>query len=996
MQTLSRPSAKPTSANTADWTVVETQFNSKQLHHQETVFTLGNGYLGTRGTFEEGYPNDLPATFIHGVYDDVAVVHTELVNCPDWLPLVICFAGERFRLDQGKVLDYERRLDLNQGLMQRRVSWQSPKGQIVNLQFERFASLADRHVLAIRCLVTPVNFSGLVEVQASINGYADNQGVMHWNWLDQDIIQNNSAWLLMRSRHTNIELGMATHLSVSCENTLLRSFGCQGYPTVTTCFQAQPGKTVAIEKIVTVFTSRDCKNPAQTAQEKLKDLFYGWDSGNDCYEMLRRLHIQTWAQEWQTCDVVIEGDSKAQLAVRYNLFQILAVAPRDDDRVSIPAKTLSGFAYRGHVFWDTEIFVVPFLIFTKPELARNLLTYRYHTLAGARKKAKDAGFAGAMYAWESAATGEEVTPRWIPTPSGELVRIWCGDRELHINSDVAYAVWQYWQATEDDDWMCDYGAEIILDTANFWASCVEWNGDRQCYELKNVIGPDENHEIVDNSAFTNSMVQWHLPTAFSVLSWLRKEYPDWSTELEQKLNITATHLEKWADIIDKILILHNKETGLIEEFEGFFAREDINLADYEPRTRSRQAILGIEGANQRQVLKQADVLMLMYLLRDKYDRQTLQKNWDYYEPRTDHTYGSSLGPAIHAILACDLDKLDEAYTHFMRAALVDLEDVRGNANEGIHAASAGGVWQAIVFGFAGVKLTENGPVATPKLPPGWTRLKFRFQWRDRLYEFDLKPTTIKGVIFDLDGVITNTDEYHYLSWQKLADEEGLPFDLPINEALQGLPRRESLLLLLGDRQVSEEKFHEMMIRKNRYYLEFIENISPADLLPGVGNLLAELQANNIRIGISSSSKNAKEVLQGLGILDKVDAIADGNSVIQPKPAPDTFLHAALQLNLAPSACLVIEDAEAGVKAALASGMSVIGLGSIERVGNAHLVLENLEKVNWQNLVEQISHVQKSVLPSHVACDVEIQKISVLHKENSPKKHWAANNIYLIR
>lgn len=342
MQTLSRPSAKPTSANTADWTVVETQFNSKQLHHQETVFTLGNGYLGTRGTFEEGYPNDLPATFIHGVYDDVAVVHTELVNCPDWLPLVICFAGERFRLDQGKVLDYERRLDLNQGLMQRRVSWQSPKGQIVNLQFERFASLADRHVLAIRCLVTPVNFSGLVEVQASINGYADNQGVMHWNWLDQDIIQNNSAWLLMRSRHTNIELGMATHLSVSCENTLLRSFGCQGYPTVTTCFQAQPGKTVAIEKIVTVFTSRDCKNPAQTAQEKLKDLFYGWDSGNDCYEMLRRLHIQTWAQEWQTCDVVIEGDSKAQLAVRYNLFQILAVAPRDDDRVSIPAKTLSG------------------------------------------------------------------------------------------------------------------------------------------------------------------------------------------------------------------------------------------------------------------------------------------------------------------------------------------------------------------------------------------------------------------------------------------------------------------------------------------------------------------------------------------------------------------------------------------------------------------------------------------------------------------------------
>ncbi|MFB2937025.1 beta-phosphoglucomutase [Aerosakkonemataceae cyanobacterium BLCC-F154] len=995
MQTLSRPPAKPTSANTSDWTVVESQFNPKQLHHQETVFTLGNGYLGTRGTFEEGYLNDLPATFIHGVYDDVPVLHTELVNCPDWLPLVICFAGERFRLDQGEVLDYERRLDLNQGLLQRRVTWRSPAGHIVNLQFERFVSLADRHVLAIRCLITPVNFSGLVEVQASLNGYADNEGVRHWNWLDQGI-HNNSAWLRMRSRKTNIEVGMATHLSISCENTLLRTLGCQGYPSVTSCFQAQPGKTVTLEKIVTVFTSRDCQNPAQTAQEKLKDLFYGWESGKGCYEMLRQLHSQAWKREWQICDVVIEGDAKAQLAVRYNLFQILAVAPRDDDTVSIPAKTLSGFAYRGHVFWDTEIFVVPFLTFTKPELARNLLTYRYHTLPGARKKAKEAGFAGAMYAWESAATGEEVTPRWIPIPSGELIRIWCGDRELHINSDIAYAIWQYWQATEDDDWMRDYGAEIVLDTANFWASCVEWNGDRKCYDLKNVIGPDENHELVDNSAFTNSMVQWHLQTAISVLTWLRNNYPDCSKELEQQLNITSTQLANWADIIDRILILHDKKTGLIEEFEGFFNREDINLADYEPRTRSMQAILGIEGANARQVLKQADVLMLMYLLREKFDRQTLQKNWDYYEPRTDHTYGSSLGPAIHAILAADLDKLDEAYRHFMRSALVDLEDVRGNANEGIHAASAGGVWQATIFGFAGVKLTANGPVATPKLPAGWTRLKFRFQWRNSLYEFDLKPTTIKGVIFDLDGVIADTAEYHYLAWQKLADEEGLSFDRQINEALRGLPRRESLLHILGDRHVSEEQFHQMMIRKNHYYLELIQNISPADLLPGVRNLLAELKANNIRIGIGSSSKNAKEVLQRLGIIDFVDAIADGYSVIKPKPAPDTFLHAALQLKINPCECLIIEDAEAGVTAALAGGMSVIGLGPIERVGNAHLVLENLAETSWQTLENQISQVQKSLLPSQVACDVEIEKISILHKENALKKYWVANNISALK
>jgi kojibiose phosphorylase len=272
-----------------------------------------------------------------------------------------------------------------------------------------------------------------------------------------------------------------------------------------------------------------------------------------------------------------------------------------------------------------------------------------------------------------------------------------------------------------------------------------------------VIGPDENHDRVDNNFFTNLMTQWHLRSAKQLWEWLCQAYPEKSAQLSIKLNLETERFDKWAFIADKLYVNQNLKTGLIEQCEGFFQLEDVNLADYEPRTKSMQALLGIEATNQKQILKQPDVLMLMYILRDRYDLKTLHTNWNYYSPRTDHTYGSSLGPAIHAILACDLNQTAEAYTHFTRAALVDLEDVRRNAHEGIHAASAGGVWQAVIFGFGGVRITPVGPVACPNLPSGWTRLKFRLQWRDRWYDFDLTPNQEEDVE-RLRHVDTNREE----------------------------------------------------------------------------------------------------------------------------------------------------------------------------------------------------------------------------------------------
>jgi len=968
-----------------DWTLTETQFDPDQLHARETVFTIGNGYLGTRGSFEEGYPRALPATFIHGVYDDVPIVYTELANCPDWLPLVVIVNGDRFRLDQGELLSYERQLDLQRGILSRSVRWRSPGGKTIDLYFERFASLADEHVLGLRCQITPIDFNGLVEVQASINGYAENQGFNHWEWLDQGKT-DQGVWLQVRTRSSRIELAMASGMTILGAETSLQVTSAPGYPTLTAAFWATPAQTVSVENIVTVFTSQEGVAPVGAAQAKLAEL--------PTYPTLRQAHEQAWSLAWQKSDILIEGDSRAQLAVRYNLFQLLISAPRHEDRVSVPAKTLSGFGYRGHIFWDTEIFILPFFTFTRPALARNLLTYRYHTLSGARRKATHAGYRGAMYAWESANTGDEVTPRWsLPhDPYAEDVRIWCSDREIHISADVAYAAWYYWYMTGDDTWMRDYGTEIILDTAIFWGSRVEWNTKQERYEICSVIGADEYHEYVNNNAFTNRMVQWHLEKAIFLYDWLDSSFPERFIELTRKLKLTSERRSRWQDIVTNLWIPNNPVSGLIEQFEGFFELEDITLQDYEPRIRSMQAILGIEAANKRQVLKQPDVLMLFYLMRQSqefpYSPAALQQNWDYYAPRTDITYGSSLGPAIHAILAADLGQPAEAYKHFMQAAMVDLEDTRGNAADGIHGASAGGIWQAVILGFGGVKLTENGPVANPQLPSEWKRLKFRLHWRGNWQEFDLthregredmnNPDArmndgsqlidslghsasripdfleIRGVIFDLDGVLTDTAEFHYQTWQRLANEAGLPFDRQANEALRGISRRESLLQIVGSRQFPEAELQEMMDRKNRYYVESIQNIVPADLLPGAATLLAELRQAGIKTAIASASKNARAVVAKLGIGEQVDAIADGYSVERPKPEPDLFLYAAKQLGLEPRQCLVIEDAAAGIKAALAAGMWTVGLGPAERVGGAHLVLASLAGIHWASLQAELS------------------------------------------
>lgn len=712
------------------WTITEDLFDPQKQHHAETLFTIGNGYLCTRGANEETYPDNRRATFIHGIFDDVPLVFTELANAPDWLPLGIFLDNERFSMDTGSIREYKRQLDLQTGLLTRTVKWISPSGKGIHLTFERFVSLADEHLLCLRCRAIP-NFDGTLEFRASLNGNTENEGFAHWLWVKQDLNEKGIVSLHSRTRATGTDLALAMRLVASRVPDSNRYCDVESIPTQTLAFSARRGEPITVEKFVGIASSRDTADPFGLAQQHVAQTV-GWDAAFEA-------HQQAWRREWERMDIVLDGDEEAQLAIRFSLFQLFIAAPRNDDRVNIGAKTLSGFGYRGHSFWDTETFMLPVFIYTSPLIARNLLNYRYQRLPVAREKARQNGFEGAQFPWESADTGEEVTPTWVPHFSDRTksVRIWTGDIEIHISADIAHAADLYWKVTGDDEWFVEKGAELVLDTAKFWATRAEWNPETGHYEYNDVIGPDEYHEHVDNNFFTNYIARWNLKTAVAALEWLKKKAPAKAAELVERLDLTASRLETWQKVIGAIY-LPARPDGLIEQFEGYFQRKEVDLASLEPREISAQALFGIEGCNQTQVLKQPDVLMLLYLLRNEFERAQVQVNYDYYTPRTDLTFGSSLGPSIQAILASELGDSTAAYENFVRAARADLIDVRGNAGDGIHGASAGGIWQAIVFGFAGLRLFADRWEIQPRMPAHWKRLRFHFVQNGLIQTVDIQ------------------------------------------------------------------------------------------------------------------------------------------------------------------------------------------------------------------------------------------------------------------
>ena len=709
--------------------MLEEAIDPSRLRAAETKFTIGNGRFSTRGSFEEGHPGDQPATLMHGIFAPHPIAVSELANLPDWTALELTMDGESFTLAGGTVLHYRRSLDLRAGLLRREVTWRSPGAATLGLVFERFASLADPDVAAVRVAVTALDFEGVVEMRASLGAGALTRDIPHLESVGQRVT-DATASLDVRVRETPILVALAARLEVRGADAKCRGSDVPGEPSVIARWDATRGQSASFEKVVVFSSSRDAAEPGAAASQRLAAL-----SGAD-FDALHAASSAAWERDWSLSDVVIEGDPDAQLATRFSLYHLLIAAPRGDEDVSIGAKTLSGFGYHGHVFWDTETFMLPFFTHVHPTIARAMLSYRYHRLPGARRKAESNGHQGAQIPWESADSGDEVTPQWAPNAAvpGSQVRIWTGDIEIHVSAMVAHAVMAYWHATNDDQFMVERGVELVLETARFWESRAEWKADAGRFEFSDVIGPDEYHEHVDNNAFTNHFAAWHLRTAADLIEWLRER----DLGKAASLGANPESAARFRSVADLIFLPRDGGSGVVEQFDGYFSRQDIDLAEYAGRTSSMQAILGIEGVAQTQVIKQPDVLMLAYLLPDVLSPTDLATNYAYYTARTDHTYGSSLGPAIQAIMAVHMGDVDEAYRHFMRAAHADLEDVRGNSADGIHAASAGGLWQALVFGFAGVRFEGEAVVTQPRLPSHWSRLAFRLVRHGQLVDMDLR------------------------------------------------------------------------------------------------------------------------------------------------------------------------------------------------------------------------------------------------------------------
>ncbi|MCC7106227.1 MAG: glycoside hydrolase family 65 protein, partial [Chloroflexi bacterium] len=706
----------------AGWTLHQRGYDPLREHAAESRFAISNGYLGvraaraaSRGPAWISWLHSLgwaswPRTFVAGLFDtpESQPRVSVLVPAPDWLRLRLIVGGEALSVHTGELILHTRGLDFKRGLLVNEWRQKTEHGVVIRMRLLRLVSLADR---AIGVQLAHFEVDRAVEVTLEPRLDATVGGL--------EPVRVEARLGLWRTAHQRRYLAMASSSGLTVNGDQLRP-RIGGWLNRSWTWNAESGKAASFWRLVGVASGDEPDTPARAARAALdRGQRAGW-------QRVLAAHEAAWAERWTHSDVVVDGSEGDQVALRFALYHLISAANPENERVSIGARALTGEAYLGHVFWDTEIFALPFYTFTWPEAARTLLMYRYHTLPAARDKARRFGYRGALYAWESADTGEEVTPERIALPDGRVIHVLCGLQEQHISSDVAYAVWQYWQVTGDERFLTQAGAEIILETARFWASRVALGPDDR-YHIARVIGPDEYHEGIDDNAYTNVMAQWTLERGLDVAALLRDRWPERWTELCQQIALSDAELEEWREVASRMYTGLDPETGLFEQFAGYFGLEEVDLSQFEGRGVAMDVLLGQERTRRSQVIKQADTVMLLALLSDRFPREVHDANYTYYEPRCSH--GSSLSRAVHALVAARLGRLRLAAAHFRAAASIDLEDSTGSSSGGVHIATQGGLWQAAVLGFAGLTVREDGLRLDPHLPESWRALRFRVQYR---------------------------------------------------------------------------------------------------------------------------------------------------------------------------------------------------------------------------------------------------------------------------
>ena len=928
----------------------------------------GNGHLGLRGTLDEFRKDRKIGLLVNGLYDRVEGKWREPVNAPHPANLRIRAGGAWLDASVTEVRDHVQALDFRYGVQTRTTRF-LVQGAEVRVSSRRWVSRAHPRLIQATWEVETDRALDL-EVISGVDGDVwDINGPHLESFFPVD--EGDILGLTCRTQETKTPVTVIESVETNLGPAETRVEGL--WVGRVWRFRTVAGTLYHLKKLAVVDTPATLRDLTATG-----------------FEALETRHRQLWDEVWALGDVAIEGDDEAQRALRFSLYHLVTTAPAfaaspGEPELSIPARGVSGQVYKGAVFWDTEVFMVPFFASAFPRTARNLLKYRIDTLAGARAKAAEYGYSGAFYAWESQDGGRDACTLFNVNDvfTGRPLRTFFRDKQIHISADVALAVWNYTRVTGDQSLLEEGGTELILECARFFLSWMVWRPDRSRFELLDVTGPDEYHERVDNDYWTNFTARKTLQAAAD----LAQEFcaPAGWEPVSRRIGEVLGQLYLQAP---------DPQTLVIPQFDGYHGLEEVTPNHLRTRMKHPQEYWGCGDGLARwtQVIKQADVVLALALYPDDHPEPVRRANWEYYEPRTEH--GSSLSACAYSIAAARLGKLDFAYRYFLKTATVDLTgDSKQHVGDlnigGTHPAANGGAWMAVVSGFLGLDREGRRLSLDPKLPEGWTGVRLsvlvggdavglnittdtvtlsapgRFDaplrvrvgrrsvdwWGTRPLCLPLGPEAVwpqpmKAALFDLDGVLVDTARYHFLAWRKLANSLGFDFTEEDNERLKGVSRTESLEIVLGLGSVSksaQEKV-ELCDLKNRWYVERIQGMDPSELLPGVVDYLQALREKGVKIALGSASKNAGTILAKTGISHYFDAVVDGTTVEKSKPDPEVFLQGARALGVADADCVVFEDSRSGLAAARAGGMASVGIGKASHLPEADIVVGGLAEL----------------------------------------------------
>lgn len=728
------------------WKIEQQGFDIFREREMESVFCQGNGYLGSRGFSTPCIPSSYSDLLISGMYDRKAAAWpyseteilsgdergsalSEIVSFPSPFRTYLEIQEKPVFPGGPETLQHERVLDLKSGLFYQKFVFRLNSFRSLNFRTLRCVSLKNPHLL-----LQEIQLSENQDSMTRIDQAREKSAIeLNFAMVDGDFELRHPHLKILKpeTMESDSQLGMIQSCVFLTRNSGEKvQFLVKGLVTsnlrseilqlghLRNRFELAPGEVLRVFRWIVVGTE---KNEFTTSFD----------------DHLKENH-EEWRQFWQVSDIQFEGNVELQLHQRFNLYQLRIAADtptlnpldRSESCYSIPARGLSGRAYEGHIFWDADIFIAPFFLFTEPELAKRMLCYRYRTLSGARERAKKMGYQGACYAWESTVSGEDVTPRAILLKgSGVKIPIFTGSQQLHITADVAYFVWKYWVATRDDEFLHQKGIEILFETARFWASRVQ-EMDHEFHLLK-VVGPDEYHHDVDDNAYTNWMVKFNLEKAAWAMQWQ-----------EGSLSSEGS---RWKEISER-MYFPMRSDGVIEQFSGFFGLRDFELKRDELFKPPIDRLFEWEQVNQLKLIKQADVLMIFYLFPGVFPLQVVDANYRYYSRMTDHA--SSLSAPVYAAIAAQVGRRDEAEYYWKKSILLDLKNLMNNTSLGIHVGCIGAAWQTLVFHILGIQMSESGPLipdrAWERLPPGCQKLRLNLRFRGK--EFPIEIANVKETL----------------------------------------------------------------------------------------------------------------------------------------------------------------------------------------------------------------------------------------------------------